>query len=70
MQAEKEEIFMRFSDQDYSHSLWMLANQIDTVFDLVALWLLFPNEVKNCPYPDLTDGVWFAGLERAIEKTA
>lgn len=53
---------MKFSDQDLGHSMWMLARQIETVDDLIALWMIFPNEVKKCPSIERHAPVWFRGL--------
>jgi hypothetical protein len=61
---------MRFSDQEITHSMWMLENQIEGVFELIALWLLFPNKRKIGPEVERFFPIWHEGLKDMIEKAA
>ena len=58
--------FVKYSDQELGHDIWMLTNQLNSPADLIALWSVFPHEVRNCPLIEKVTPIWFKGLERYI----
>lgn len=59
----------KFNPAQYRHALWMLNNQINSAYELIALWVLFPAPDTDVPAPECTTP-WHRGLEVAIEKSA
>lgn len=57
---------MKISEQDLIHGLWMLENQINSPFELVALWSMFPRETWGTS-PSIEDTPdWRSGLEGLV----
>lgn len=51
-----------FHPAQYRHAVWMLDNQIDSPGELIALWALFPDQIKVCPSIEVSSP-WSKGLQ-------